>query len=124
MLEFDRRHGGNDMRVARAAAFESKNGRGCTVRETYAKAAIEHDDAERQGANQRIEAIVFRVFVFVFPFFRYPDCDVFVTVISAQQQPARHAEYERAERDDLDADGLLLEHVAAAAHRNDVPRVA
>jgi hypothetical protein len=54
------------MRITRTPALEAEDRRRRAICKANAQVAIEHDDAERQRSNQRIEAIVFGVFGFVF----------------------------------------------------------
>lgn len=58
LLEFDRRNRGDEMRPSSARALKPENRRRRAIGEAHAQPPVEHDDAQRQRAYQRIEAIV------------------------------------------------------------------
>jgi hypothetical protein len=64
LLELDGMYRQNKMLAAHALSFEAEDRCGGAIGKAYAQIASKHDDAERQGANERIEAIVGGAFHF------------------------------------------------------------
>ncbi len=79
------------MRSTHARPFEPENNRCRAVRESHAQIAIQHHNAERQRAHERIKTVVRRLRVLRRRFANR----LSLAALSTQQQTTRNAHYER-----------------------------